>query len=183
VSPLTSPTGEAAQVSAEAQKRGIPVRAPAIGETGRSGEADWLVLGPIGEHRSGLEGESNESAEENDSSLVLMVTVRGVRILVTGDVEPAGQQAILATGADLRADILKLPHHGSGRQEPAFVAATHARVAVASAGVDNSYGHPAPRTVQLVQSLGMTLLRTDEDGSVAVTSDRGTLSAVRQHPP
>jgi len=49
--------------------------------------------------------------------------------------------------------------------------------------VDNSYGHPAPRTVQLVESLGMTLLRTDEDGSVAVTSDRGTLAAVRQHPP
>ena len=183
VSPLASPAGEAAQVAAEAQRRGVPVRVPAVGETGRAGETDWLVLGPVGEHRSGPEGESQESAEENDSSLVLMVTVRGVRILVTGDVEPAGQQAILAAGADLRADVLKLPHHGSGRQEPAFVAATQARVAVASAGPDNSYGHPATKTVALVESLGMTLLRTDQEGSVAVTSDRGALAAVRQRTP
>jgi competence protein ComEC len=46
--------------------------------------------------------------------------------------------------------------------------------------VDNDYGHPAPRTVQLVESLGMKLLRTDEDGSVAITSRNGTLGAVTQ---
>ena len=183
VSPLASPAGEATQVATEAQRRGVPVRVPEIGASGRAGETDWLVLGPVGEHRSGPEGESQESAEENDSSLVLMVTVRGVRILVTGDVEPAGQRAILATGADLRADVLKLPHHGSGRQEPAFVAATHARVAIASAGPDNSYGHPATKTVALVESLGMTLLRTDQEGSVAVTSSRGSLTGVRQRAP
>jgi competence protein ComEC len=99
---------------------------------------------------------------------------------LTGDVEPPGQQAILRTGADVRADVLKIPHHGSAQQDPAFIAATHARLAIASAGIDNDYGHPAPRTVQLVRSLGMTLLRTDEDGSVAVRLGGERLAAVTQ---
>jgi competence protein ComEC len=89
----------------------------------------------------------------------------------------------VAAGSDLRADVLKLPHHGSGNQDPALLAATHARVAIASAGLDNSYGHPAPRTVALVASLGMTLLRTDLNGAVAVGSSAGTLSVVPQRVP
>jgi competence protein ComEC len=109
-----------------------------------------------------------------------MIQVAGLRLLLTGDVEPPGQQAILGTGADLRADILKIPHHGSARQDPAFFAATHARLAIASVGVHNDYGHPAPRTVQLVRSLGMTLLRTDQNGSVAVRLADHRLAAVTQ---
>ena len=76
--------------------------------------------------------------------------------------------------------MLKIPHHGSARQDPAFFAATGARLAVASAGRDNDYGHPAPRTVHLAQSLGMTVLRTDEEGSAAVVVRDGRLAAVTQ---
>ena len=86
---------------------------------------------------------------------MLRVQIDGVRLLLTGDAEPEAQSRLLRTGADLRADVLKIPHHGSARQDPAFLAAIGARVAVASAGADNDYGHPAPRTIQLVQSLGM----------------------------
>jgi competence protein ComEC len=179
VSPFASPPGEAAGLRSDAERQGVPVRVPVVGETGSLGEASWRVLGPVAEHR-GLPGEV-ESAEENDASLVLMVTVRGVRLLLTGDVEPPGQQAILATGADLRADVLKVPHHGSAEQDPGFLAASHARLAIVSDGLDNAYGHPAPRTVRLVESLGMTLLRTDLDGSVAVASRNGELSVVAQH--
>ena len=91
-----------------------------------------------------------------------------------------GRRRFWRAGADLRADVLKIPHHGSARQDPAFFAATGARLAIASAGLDNDYGHPAPRTVQLVRSLGMTVLRTDQQGSVAITSDDGRLAAVAQ---
>ena len=85
---------------------------------------------------------------------------------------------MLGRGADLRADVLKIPHHGSARQDPAFFAATGARLAIASAGPDNDYGHPAPRTMQLARSLGMTVLRTDQQGSAAVTLRDGHLAAV-----
>jgi competence protein ComEC len=176
VSPFPSPVAEAARLRQDAERRGVPVRVPAIGETGQLGEVSWRVLGPVAEHTA-VPGAA-ESAEENDASLVLMVAVRGVRLLLTGDVEPPGQQAILATGADLRADVLKLPHHGSGQQDPGFIAASQARVAIASDGLDNDYGHPAPRTVRLVEQLGMTLLRTDLDGSVAITSRNADMAAV-----
>ena len=179
VSPLASPPGEVSTVETAAAGLGVGVRVPAVGDSGQLGDVSWLVLGPVGEHRPS-EGDG-ESAEENDASLVLMVTVRGVRVLLTGDIEPPGQQAIVASGADLRADVLKLPHHGSGNQDPGFIAATSARVAIASAGLDNDYGHPAPRTVRLVESLGMTLLRTDQDGSVAIGGDAAGLTAVTQH--
>ena len=141
------------------------------------GDASWVVLGPSSSRPPILD---SESEQQDDSSLVLAIQVAGIRLLLTGDVEPPGQQAILSNGADLRADVLKVPHHGSARQEPAFFAATHAKVAITSAGLHNDYGHPAPRTVALVRSLGMILLRTDTQGSVAITVRDGSLGAVAQ---
>jgi len=148
------------------------------------GSVWWQVLGPVGVPRgvagSVESGESVESGAENDASLVLRVGVDDLTVLLTGDVEPDGQARILATGVDLRADVLKIPHHGSSRQDPAFFASTGARVAIASAGLDNSYGHPAPSTLRLATGLGMTVLRTDQQGSVAVTERDGRLGVVTQ---
>ena len=176
LSPLAPPGPLTAMVRHQAAQEAIPVNAPLPGTRASVGEAELQVLGPV-DH---VAADQDASSEQNDSSLVIMVEVARLRLLLTGDVEPPGQQAILGTGADLRADVLKIPHHGSAHQDPAFFAATHARLAIASAGVDNDYGHPAPRTVQLVRSAGMTLLRTDQNGSVAVRLDRERLAAVTQ---
>lgn len=185
VSPYASPTAEAAEVRSTVLAAGSVVRSPPVGETGRVGQVWWQVLGPVStaEEMTGVgaeDGESAESGAENDASLVLRLGVGDLTVLLTGDVEPAGQARILATGADLRADVLKLPHHGSSRQDPAFFAATGARIALASAGQQNSYGHPAPSTVRLATSLGMMVLRTDTQGSIAVTEHAGRLGAVTQ---
>lgn len=182
VSPHASPAAEAAEVRALTLAAGATVRSPPVGETGRVGDVWWQVLGPVGmaSGESSEVGESAESGAENDASLVLRVGVGGLTALLTGDVEPAGQARILATGIDLHADVLKLPHHGSSRQDPRFFAATGARVAIASAGEDNSYGHPAPSTVRLATNLGMSVLRTDQQGSVAITERDGRLGAVAQ---
>jgi competence protein ComEC len=178
VSPL-SPAGSLdAEVRRQATQRRIPLNAPLAGTRARVGQAELQVLGPV----SHVAVEQDESSRQNDSSLVIMVNTAGVRVLLTGDVEPPGQQAILSAGVDLHADVLKIPHHGSAQQEPAFIAASHARLAIASAGFNNDYGHPAPRTVQLVRSLGMTLLRTDQNGSIAVRLRQDRLAAVTQRP-
>jgi competence protein ComEC len=176
LSPLAPPGRLTAVVSRQAGQLRIPMNAPLPGTRASVGEAELQVLGPV--HHVAVE--QDESSKQNDSSLVIMVEVRGVRLLLTGDVEPPGQQAILATGADLRADVLKIPHHGSAQQDPEFFAATHARIAIASAGVDNDYGHPAPATVQLARSAGMTFLRTDQHGSVAVSLARERLAVVTE---
>ncbi|HSN12497.1 MAG TPA: ComEC/Rec2 family competence protein, partial [Propionibacteriaceae bacterium] len=111
---------------------------------------------------------------ENSSSIVGRVSVPGLSVLVTGDIEPEGQEASLARGADVRADVLKVPHHGSSRQAEKFLSATHARVALVEVGVDNAYGHPAAKTLRTLEGLGMQVLRTDQQGAVAIGVSSGT---------
>jgi competence protein ComEC len=108
------------------------------------------------------------AAEPNDLSLVVRVTHRGVRVLLTGDLSAAAEARLLDRGVDLRADVLKVPHHGSADADPAFLAATGARVALVSVGADNPYGHPAPGLLSLLTRSGMRVHRTDEQGDLAV---------------
>lgn len=113
------------------------------------------------------------AAEPNDLSLVVRVTVRGIRVLLTGDLSAAAEARVLARGVDLRADVLKVPHHGSADADPAFLAASGARVALVSVGADNTYGHPAPRLLTWLSRAGMQVHRTDREGDLAVVGSAG----------
>ena len=84
----------------------------------------------------------------------MLVQVQGIRILLTGDIEPPAQRAILDSGVDMAAEVLKVPHHGSSHQNPEFIAASRAGLAVVSVGIDNDYGHPAAETLALLNRLG-----------------------------
>ncbi|MBA8795861.1 competence protein ComEC [Friedmanniella endophytica] len=183
--PYPSPPEGAAAVAAAAASRGIAVRVPAVGEQIAVGPVRLDVVGPV--IRFPLLGPiaaEDSSSQQNEESLVVRVTTPELTLLETGDVEPLQQAAVLAAteaaGGTLAVDVLKIPHHGSANQDPAFIAASRAAVAIASAGLHNDYGHPAPRTVRLVEGDGMTLLRTDRQGSVAVGRDRGRLVALAQ---
>ena len=115
----------------------------------------------------------------NNASVVLLVEQSGVRLLLAGDIEPAAQRALLGAGDEnLRVDVLKVPHHGSRYQEPAFFAAVAPRVAITSVGADNDYGHPSAATEHLISSLGAQARRTDRDGDVAVVGTSETLRVV-----
>jgi competence protein ComEC len=129
---------------------------------------------------TGATAGSADSADENDSSLIVRVETGGLRLLVGGDVEEAGQAAAVAAVADLRADVLLVPHHGSGHQVPAFLQAVGERVALFSVGLDNDYGHPAARTVAAVTAAGARVLRTDRNGSAALWLDGGQLVVTTQ---
>lgn len=154
----------------------IPAEA---GMTLTVGEAHVEVLAaPEGSVRVAMH--EGESSAENDGSLLLRVRSRGVATLLTGDVEPTGQTEALASGADLAVDVLKVPHHGSGRQDGGFLQATHATVALIGVGADNDYRHPAPKTVAALRSLGMAVARTDLHGGVAVARDGDRLVVVTQ---
>src|SRR5690606_21112058 len=111
------------------------------------------VLGPVGQGAGAL--------APNDASVVLKVTTRGRSLLLTGDVEIDAQRALVDSGADLSADVLKVPHHGSPVQLPEFLDAVDASLAVISVGADNDYGHPSPLTVDALTRLGMRVVRTD----------------------
>ncbi|GAA2137370.1 hypothetical protein GCM10009760_17800 [Kitasatospora kazusensis] len=83
-------------------------------------------------------------------------------------------------------DVLKVAHHGSANQDWDSTGALSPRLALISCGADNSYGHPAPNTVDRLRALGATVLRTDRSGDIAVLGTRSHLHAAvhpHQHPP
>jgi len=167
-SPLRVPEPGAVAVERWSAAAGVPVRAPASGEVGEAGPLRWQVAGSL----------RTVSDSPNDASLVLVMESHGLRILLSGDIEPAAQ-AMLDPGILGPVDVLKVPHHGSRYQDPDLLSGLGARVALVSAGEDNDYGHPAPDTLRLLESAGMLVRRTDEDGDIAVVvDDRGDLRVV-----
>ncbi|HEY2983395.1 MAG TPA: ComEC/Rec2 family competence protein, partial [Jatrophihabitantaceae bacterium] len=142
----------------------LAVESPGIGGRIDVGAVHLEVLAP----RVAMRG---TRSDPNNSSLVLRATVRGVRILLPGDAEIEAQQSMLAAGVDVRADVLKVPHHGSAYSDARFLAAVHARLAVISVGLHNDYGHPSPLLLAELAKLGMPVRRTDRDGDVAVVAD------------
>ena len=171
-SPLAEPEEQVADLARWTQ--GIPAAIATVGQSGVVGSVGWTVLWPARVIRG-------EGSDPNNASVVLMVSTGGFRILLTGDVEPAAQQALLMSGVDLAADIIKVPHHGSQYQDPAFWQAVSPKVAVVSVGVDNTYGHPSAGLLDALTAAGVLVGRTDRQGSVAVVSDNGELRLVTQH--
>src|SRR5690606_34631666 len=122
-------------------------------------------------------------SDPNNNSLVLLAWVHGVSILLLGDAEVEEQRALLRDlGPDaLRADVLKVAHHGSSYQDNALIEATGARVALVSVGEDNRYGHPHPALLDRLAGAGMRVLRTDQEGDVAVVRTPDGLAVATSH--
>jgi competence protein ComEC len=178
VSPYDEPRDRYRTVTAMAEASDVPVTVAVPGEHRRIGQLRWVVLGPTPATRYGV---GDGGSAPNNASVVMLLRVQGVRILLAGDAEPEEENAILRTGADLRVDLLKEPHHGSAGLDPAFLAATHAAVSLISVGADNLYGHPAPEALAWLAELGMAVYRTDRDGDLAVVpGGGGTVSIVTQ---
>jgi competence protein ComEC len=94
--------------------------------------------------------------------------------MLPGDAEKQSERGILSENApeNLRADVLKVGHHGSKNSTTdEFLAAVHPRVAVISAGENNPYGHPSPELLARLANAGVRILRTDRDGAVHIFSD------------
>ena len=105
----------------------------------------------------------------NDTSIVLRALWKEHAILLPGDIEGDAERAILATGADIRADVLLVPHHGSETSSTdAFIRAVRPALAIVSAGRDNPHGHPHPRVLERYAALGIPVRSTAEDGTVTV---------------
>ena len=109
-------------------------------------------------------------ADANLASTVLMARIGAVRILFTGDAEAPEEDWLLARNPDaLRADVLKVGHHGSSTSTtPEFLAAVQPRVALVSVGAHNAYGHPSPEVMTSLQTANVATLRTDRLGTVVL---------------
>lgn len=173
-----------AAIERTAAKRGVAVERIVAGARAER-RADALVAG-TGASLDVLAPPSSPAGDgacdDNDRSIVLAVAFAGRRVLLTGDIEAAAERELLARarmagGAGLlRADVLKVAHHGSATSSTAaFLDAVAPAVAVASLGSDNPYGFPSPEVEERLRERGGRLLRTDRDGAVRVRiARRGT---------
>ncbi|MEV0404257.1 ComEC/Rec2 family competence protein [Actinoallomurus sp. NPDC050550] len=157
---------------------GRRVRPAGIGDVWRVGPLTLGVIGPLTTLRVSTR---DPGTLVNDASVVLLARWPGLSALLCGDVETEAQRRLLAAGMP-QATILKVPHHGSSHQDPDFLAAAHARIAVTSVGVDNDYGHPAPATMALLARIGLRSYRTDRDGDIAVIGSHDGPTVVTRRP-
>jgi competence protein ComEC len=115
--------------------------------------------------------------DPNLASVVTLVRVGEIRMLLTGDAEALEEDWLVAhEGERLRADVLKVAHHGSATSStPAFLAAVRPRLALVSVGAGNTYGHPNLATLRAIASAGdgagAQVLRTDRLGTIVARTD------------
>lgn len=148
-----------------ANQNGNGIAVPSVGDTYSLGSATVTILG------------LNAGSEANDSSIVLMIRYGDTSFLFTGDAEREAEQAILNSGVDLAATVLKVGHHGSDTSTTyPFLREIMPMYAVISVGEGNSYDHPTDDTLSRLRDADVTVFRTDLHGDIVFTSDGQTVS-------
>jgi len=155
-----------------AKGQGIGIQVPKVGDSWMLGDAKVTVLAPIKEYSENL----------NDNSLVLRVDHGERSLLLTGDMEWQEEQDLCQSGANLKADLLKVGHHGSYTSSSyVFLWNVMPQYAVISCGRNNEYGHPHEATMSRLNNAEVTVYRTDINGHVVATSDGKSWSFVTQY--
>lgn len=109
-------------------------------------------------------------------SAVFKIQYKNTSFLFTGDAEKSNEEDILNSNSYLKANVLKVAHHGSSTStSKAFLDAVNPEIAIISVGKDNSYNHPNPLILDLVKSKTKNVYRTDIDSTIVLTSDGNTI--------
>ncbi|SFP98661.1 competence protein ComEC [Amycolatopsis arida] len=177
VGPGRSPHWAWRQVADQAAAHDVPLLELAADDRLAWPDLRLEVIGP--RHVTGRSADQDGTAINNTSLVARAATAAG-SVLLTGDIELIAQGDLLAAGVDLRADVLKVPHHGSRFSLPGFLAAVAPRLAVVSVGAGNTYGHPHPTTLGALTAGGALVVRTDTDGDTAVLPDTTGPAVVRR---
>lgn len=145
-----------------ADKQDSDIVVPEIGSVYTLGALKLTVLGPRGKNYEDL----------NDTSIVVMAEFGEHRFLFTGDMETFAENELLDADVDLKADILKVGHHGSySSTSYQFLRKVDPDFGVISCGRENEYGHPHDAPMSRLDDAEVTLFRTDLMGNVVATSN------------
>jgi competence protein ComEC len=146
---------------------------------------EWpgLVLDVLGPRHPDPYPDADDGTAVNDGSLVLRATTAAGTVLLTGDVELAAQADLVAAGLDLRADVLKMPHHGSRYTSVEFLNAVAPRAVLVSVGAGNTYRHPDPGLMGGLERAGIEVRRTDLAGDSAIVAAGGGAEVVTRGDP
>ncbi|MEV2292703.1 ComEC/Rec2 family competence protein [Paenibacillus larvae] len=110
--------------------------------------------------------------DNNNNSVVVRLTHGANAILLTGDAESESEQDMIASKAELSADLMLVGHHGSNSSTTAaFLNKVKPKAAVIQVGKGNKYGHPKEKVLQRLEKQGVKVYRNDEQGTIAAISD------------
>jgi competence protein ComEC len=151
----------------EIKKQNVPMEIAVAGQTlDFGGGVKMEIFYP----KEDLTGKSVENL--NNTSIVAKLIFGQTSFLFTSDAEMEVEDQLTSGGVDLKADILKVGHHGSkNATSQNFLEKVQPKFAVISVGADNSFGHPNAMTLKRLENIGAEIFRTDEDGDIKIISD------------
>ncbi|SNY67392.1 DNA internalization-related competence protein ComEC/Rec2 [Bacillus subtilis] len=140
-----------------AREEGVAIEEVKRGDVLQIKDLQFHVLSP----------EAPDPASKNNSSLVLWMETGGMSWILTGDLEKEGEQEVMNVFPNIKADVLKVGHHGSkGSTGEEFIQQLQPKTAIISAGKNNRYHHPHQEVLQLLQRHSIRVLRTDQNGTI-----------------
>lgn len=144
------------------KSKGYQTTYPVVGETYTLGGATFTIVAPNADYGNDM----------NDWSVGVLVQNGNNRFLFTGDAEEKAEEDILSNGIDVSADVYAAAHHGSKTAtSQAFLDKVSPTYVVISAGEGNKYGHPHAEVLNRLRAAGISVFRTDEQGTIVATSD------------
>ena len=153
------------------QQQGLQVEVPAVGTMWPLGGATVTMLGPVAQY-----------SDTNDTSIVLRIDYGSTSFLLTGDMEKTAETDLVNSGANLRADVLLVGHHGSSTSTSyLFLNAVLPEMGIISCGVNNKYGHPHEETLSILRDAGVDVYRTDLQGTITIGSDGQNYTVGTEH--
>lgn len=160
-SPLADPPGQTGRARKILADNGLNAEIARPGQSFSIGQVSLQILWPT-------ELVTGSGSNPNNASVVSKVSMPGLTMLFPGDIEPAAQDRLIDQVPELGVDIVKAPHHGSKNQSPRLARWAGGTWVIMSAGADNRYGHPHPKTIELFKQAGARTVRTDTMGAIAV---------------
>ncbi|MFT8870982.1 MAG: DNA internalization-related competence protein ComEC/Rec2 [Sporolactobacillus sp.] len=168
ISPYFDPNAGEQRMLRQAAAAGAQLTVIRKDDQFRVGTATFHVLSP-----------DRRAADGNDNSLVITARLGGLQFLFTGDLSVKGEQLIMAAGSKIRADVLKLGHHGSrSATSAAWLARVNPALAIVSCGENNRYGHPHPEVIARLRQRHIQVLRTDQDGDIRLSFHDRSITAI-----
>lgn len=153
------------------QQQGLQVEVPAVGTVWQLGSATVQLLGPIKQYN-----------DTNDTSLVLRIDYGSTSFLLAGDMESDAERDLVESGANLKADVLQVGHHGSSTSSSyIFMNAVLPEMGIISCGANNKYGHPHEETLSILRDAGVDTYRTDLLGTITIGSDGSNYTVSSEH--
>ena len=147
----------------ELKSKSLKIQVLKKGDSLNLGEnVEFNILAPI----------EDNYEDDNNYSVVAKLSYKDTSFLFMGDAETLVESQLLRDKTDVKADVLKVGHHGStSSSSKAFLKAVSPQYAVIFCGKNNKFGHPHKETIEKLQQADIKYFRTDKDGNIVITSD------------